>query len=98
MNIGAVDLSLYSTATQNHSRWVLFLSPNAKDSTFALPKAKNTNMLVSLALGDTNILHHLTQNPQCQSVEYRLRLVPNANFLCWPCTFLFFFVDFICVG
>ena len=29
-----------------------FASPNAKDSTFALPNAKNTNMLVSLALGD----------------------------------------------
>ena len=28
-----------------------FASANAKDSTFALPNAKNTNMLVSLALG-----------------------------------------------
>ena len=27
-----------------------FASPDAKDSTFALPNAKNTNMLVSLAL------------------------------------------------
>ena len=34
-----------------------FASPNAKDSTFALPSAKYTNMLVSLALGDTNFLH-----------------------------------------
>ena len=42
-----------------------FASPNAKDSTFALANARNTNMLVSLALGD-------------------------ANFLRWPCTFLFF--------
>ena len=50
-----------------------FASPNAIDSTFALPNARNTNMLVSLALGD-------------------------ANFLRWPCTFLFFCVDFICVG
>ena len=33
-----------------------FASANAKDSTFALPNAKNTNMLVSLALGDTNFL------------------------------------------
>ena len=33
-----------------------FASPNAKDSTFALPNAKNTNMLVSLALGDANFL------------------------------------------
>ena len=33
-----------------------FASANAKDSTFALPNAKNTNMLVSLALGDANFL------------------------------------------
>ena len=33
-----------------------FTSPNAKDSTFVLPNAKITNMLVSLALGDTNFL------------------------------------------
>ena len=46
-----------------------FASPNAKDSTFALPNTKSTNMLVSLALGDANFLH-------------------------WPCTFLFFCVDF----
>ena len=32
-----------------------FASPNAKYTTFALPDAKNTNMLVSLALGDANI-------------------------------------------
>ena len=50
-----------------------FASPNAKDSTFALPNARNTNMLVSFALGD-------------------------ANFLRWPCTFLFFCVYFIRVG
>ena len=33
-----------------------FASPNAKDRTFALPNARNTNMLVSLALGDANFL------------------------------------------
>ena len=33
-----------------------FASANAKDSTFALPNAKNTNMLVSLVLGDANFL------------------------------------------
>ena len=37
-------------------------------------------------------------NPRRQSVEYRWRWVPNANFLRWPCTFHFFGVDFICVG
>ena len=42
-----------------------FASPNAKDRTFALPNARNSNMLVSFALGD-------------------------ANFVRWPCTFLFF--------
>ena len=41
-----------------------FALPNTKDSTFALPNAKHTNMLVSLVLVD-------------------------ANFLGWPCTFLF---------
>ena len=33
-----------------------FALHNAKDSTFALPNAKNTSMLVSLALGDANFL------------------------------------------
>ena len=33
-----------------------FASPNAKDSSFALPNARNTNMLVSFALGDANFL------------------------------------------
>ena len=33
-----------------------FASPNAKDSTFALPNARNTNMLVSFALGNANFL------------------------------------------
>ena len=31
-------------------------SANAKDITFALPNAKNTNMLVSLALGDASFV------------------------------------------
>ena len=31
-----------------------FASPNAQDSSFALPNARNTNMLVSFALGDAN--------------------------------------------
>ena len=33
-----------------------FASGNAKSSTFALPDARNTNMLVSLALGDACFL------------------------------------------
>ena len=31
-----------------------FASPNAKDSSFVLPNTRNTNMLVSFALGDAN--------------------------------------------
>ena len=31
-------------------------------------------------------------------MEYRLRWVPNVNFLRWSCTFNLFGVDFICVG
>ena len=34
-----------------------FASGNAKSSTFALADARNTNMLVSFALGDANFLH-----------------------------------------
>ena len=74
-----------------------FASPNAKDSTFAFPNANNTNMLVSLALGDTNFSRQLTQNSQRESVEYRLRWVPNAKYLHWPCTFQVVCVNFICV-
>ena len=58
----------------------------------------DTNMLVSFALGDANFSRHLTQNPQRESVEYRLRWVPKAKRLRWPCTFHVFCVDFICVG
>ena len=36
------------------------------------------------------LLHYQTQNPQRESVEYRLRWVQNANFSHWPCTFHFF--------
>ena len=74
-----------------------FASPNTKDSTFALPNAKNTNMLVSLALGDANFSPYVTQKPQCESVEYRLRLGTKPILLRWPCTFHVFCVDLICV-
>ena len=79
LKIGASDAKSFALGT--------FASPNAKDSTFALPDTKHTNMLVSLALGDTNFSHYLTQKNQRESVEYRLRWVPNAKLLRWPCTF-----------
>ena len=49
-------LTLKSIFHQNANLLALgtFASANAKDSTFALPNAKNTNMLVSLALGDAH--------------------------------------------
>ena len=40
-----------------------FASPNAKDSTFALPNTKYTNMLVSFVLGNAHFSRHPTQNP-----------------------------------
>ena len=51
-------------------------------------------MLVSFALGAEFFLRHLTQNPKRESVDYRLRWVPNENFLRWPCTFHFFVCRF----
>ena len=35
-------------------------------------------------------------NPKRKSVEYRLRLVPNAKFSRWPCTFHVVCAHFIC--
>ena len=55
----------------------------------------DTNMLVSK---NDKICVTPNANPQCESVEYRLRWVPNAKFSCWPCAFHFHCVDFICVG
>ena len=40
-----------------------FASPNAKDSTFALPNTRNTNMLVSLALGELKVAFYPTPTP-----------------------------------
>ena len=77
-----------------------FASPNAKDSTFVLPNARNTNMLVSLALGDAKPKSCVLPdaNLRCQSVEYRWRWA----FWRWgwrlACTFHVVYVNFICVG
>ena len=43
-----------------------FASPNANDSTFALPNARNTNMLVSFALGDANFSRFTRSRPPTQ--------------------------------
>ena len=53
-----LELGLKPIFHQNVKSFALgtFASPNAKDSTFALPNARNTNMLVSFALGDANFL------------------------------------------
>ena len=85
-----------------------FVSPNAKDSTFALPYARNTNMLVSLALGDANFSRHPDAkpkswvlhdaNPRRQSVEYRWHWAFWHWGWHWACTFHVVYVNFICVG
>ena len=49
------------------------------------------------ALGDANFSRHLTQNLQRESVEYRLRWVPNAKSSRWPCTIHVVCVNLICV-
>ena len=48
----------------------------------------------------TQILKFASPNakPQCESVEYRLRWVPNAKFLRWACRFHVVCVNLICVG
>ena len=69
--------------------------------TFALGLA-----LAKFRVGNTNILVSknakicVTPNAksQSESVENRLRWVPNGKFVNWPCTFNFVVVDFICVG
>ena len=68
-----------------------FASPNAKDSIFASPNA-DTNMLVSLALGDASFLRWLcTFLFFCVDfytpVENRLPWVPGVGSLRWACTF-----------
>ena len=77
-----------------------FASANAKDSTFALPNAKNTNMLIFLALGDAHFSRLPDAkpkscvlpdaNPRCQPVEYRLRWVPTQNAGVGHVHFMFF--------
>ena len=51
-------------------------------------------MLVSKNAKFCKILRY----PQRESVEYRLRWVPNAIFLRWPCTFHVVSAHFICFG
>ena len=55
-----------------------FALPNAKDCTFALPNTKNTNMLVSLALGDANFLA-LAMYISFFVCRFHLDWVANAN-------------------
>ena len=84
-----------------------FASPNAKDSSFVLPNTRNTNMLVSFALGDANFsrfprrvfpgVFSPTRFPRRQSVECRWRWAFWRWGWRWKCTFHIFCVDFICV-
>ena len=58
--------------------------------------SKNTKVCVS-PNAKPKICFTPNANPQRESVEYRLRWVPNAKFSHWQCTFHYFCVDFICV-
>ena len=93
-----VTLSLYSTATQNTWRRGLALgsAPDARILHWGYQHVGILEPTQTLASGVICVTPDT--NPRCQSVEYRWRWVPNANFLRWPCTFHFFGVDFIRVG
>ena len=54
-----------------------FASPNAKDSTFGLPNARNSNMVVSFALGDANFLRGYVHFIFFVYISFAL--VANAN-------------------
>ena len=95
---------LYPTKSPNSFKPISVFLCDAKllaSGNFALPNAKNTNMLVSLTLGDTNFLcWPCTILVFCVDfipfpVEYRWRWVPNATFSPWACTFHVVYVNFI---
>ena len=72
-------LSLYSTAMQNHSRWVFL-----RHLTQKIPTCWYLLNLQQV----TQILCVTQCKSQGESVKYRLGWVPNANFLHWPCFFV----------
>ena len=65
--------------------------------TFALANAKDTNMLVSFALGHTNFSRHPTQNPNACQWNIGCVGFQMQNFHVGHVHFMFFCVDFICV-
>ena len=83
------SLSLYSTATQNS---------RVGASHWSRPPTQEFHVRDMLVSKNAKICVTPNANPQRQQVEYRSRWVPNAKFPRWPCTFLFFGVDFIHVG
>ena len=87
-------LSLYSTATQNTWRRGLALgsAPDARILRWGYQHVGILEPTQTLALGVICVTPDA--NPRRQSVEYRWRWVPNANFLRWPCTFPFFWCRF----
>ena len=58
-----------------------------------IPKCRYPKNAKVCVIPNANFKICLTPNAkhQCESVEYRLRWVPNATFLRWPCTFIFMF-------
>ena len=83
-----ININLYSTAAQ------FFFFGALRWSTPPMPEFRvgDTNMLVSKNASITpNAIPKIcvapNANPQRESVEYRLRWVPNAKYLRWPCRF-----------
>ena len=76
---------------QNHSRWVLLRHLTQKIVLLRYLTHKIPTCWYLKFFASPNA------KPQRRSVEYRLRWVPNAKLLRWPCTFHVFCVDFICV-
>ena len=84
--IGLVRFSVLIQDSQNDCTLKSIFHCDAKLlawGNFALPNAKNGTFALPNAK-NTNMLVSLA--------------LGDANFLCWPCTFHYLFVDFICVG
>ena len=95
-------INLYTTATRKHvgsSRW---LRPPTRNFALEIPTFRYLKKL-KFALPPTQMLKILicvTPNtkPQRESVEYKLRWVPDANILRWACRFYVVYFLFPCVG
>ena len=85
-------LSLYCTATQNHSRWVLALAWTPNTTLLRHVMQNIPTGWYILALPNAKICVTPNANPRRQSVEYRWHWV----FWRWPCIFHVYFMYISC--